>query len=166
MSEKFDLAKWLGDSEKVNRSLDFFLPEDQKPVVLHKAMRYSIFAGGKRVRRLSSWHGEHQEMQSTLPLACAVECIHLPLIHDDLRQWTMTIQTAGRPAIRFSAKELRYWRVTASSPKPLPSPPVGILKRYSHKDALLTCISLGSLQMVGGQAIDLEAKVKRSVCKS
>jgi len=103
MSEKFDLAKWLGDStEKVNRSLDFFLPpEDQKPVVLHKAMRYSIFAGGKRVRPailLAAAEACGGNAEPALPLACAVECIHTySLIHDDLPAMDNDDFRRGRP---------------------------------------------------------------------
>ena len=48
----FDLAAYLARStEAVNAALDQFLPgESTKPATIHKAMRYSLFAGGKRMR--------------------------------------------------------------------------------------------------------------------
>ena len=74
----------------VNRALDDFLPAAAaKPATIHRAMRYSLFAGGKRIRpalclaAAAACGGDEAE---AMPLACAVECIHTySLIHDDLR---------------------------------------------------------------------------------
>ena len=90
MNDNFDIADWLEKIvEKVNRNLNFSLPsEDLKPFNLHKAMRYSIFAGGKRIRPailLASAKACGGSIDRALPLASAVECIHTySLIHDDL----------------------------------------------------------------------------------
>jgi geranylgeranyl pyrophosphate synthase len=48
----FDLNQFLATrTETVNRALDKFLPSEKtKPATIHKAMRYSLFAGGKRMR--------------------------------------------------------------------------------------------------------------------
>ena len=48
----FDLNAFLATrTEAVNRALDRFLPSEKtKPATIHKAMRYSLFAGGKRMR--------------------------------------------------------------------------------------------------------------------
>lgn len=75
--------------EKVDQSLDeFFPPEDTYPEVLHKAMRYSLFAGGKRFRpvlALSSAMTFGADEHLAMPTACAIEYIHTySLIHDDL----------------------------------------------------------------------------------
>src|SRR5712671_1727210 len=86
----FDLEGYLaGRTAMVNRALDHFLPRaGTKPATIHKAMRYSLFAGGKRMRpalclaAAAACGGDEAE---ALPLACAVECIHTySLIHDDL----------------------------------------------------------------------------------
>ena len=86
----FDLNQFLAArTEMVNRALDHFLPAERtKPATIHRAMRYSIFAGGKRMRpalllaAAAACEGPEKE---ALPLACAVECIHTySLIHDDL----------------------------------------------------------------------------------
>src|SRR3954464_1691111 len=86
----FDLKGYLDEkTDLVNRALDKFLPpEDMRPATIHKAMRYSVFAGGKRMRPavcLAAAEACGGKTVDALPLACAVECIHTySLIHDDL----------------------------------------------------------------------------------
>jgi geranylgeranyl diphosphate synthase, type II len=75
--------------ERVDRALDQILPPpDRQPAVIHEAMRYTVFAGGKRLRPalclLSSLAAGGTE-EEAMPAACAVEMIHaFSLIHDDL----------------------------------------------------------------------------------
>lgn len=73
----------------VDKWLDRLLPsESEPPSILHQAMRYSVFAGGKRLRPILTiatgeifGAGEHE----LLPAACSLEMIHTySLIHDDL----------------------------------------------------------------------------------
>lgn len=73
----------------INEALDYFLPgEEEYPQTINRAMRYSIFAGGKRIRPLlilliTGLFDSKQE-KAILP-ACAMEMIHTySLIHDDL----------------------------------------------------------------------------------
>ena len=86
----FDLHQFLATrTQAVNRALDRFLPSEKtKPATIHKAMRYSLFAGGKRMRPvlcLAAARACGGREADALPLACAVECIHTySLIHDDL----------------------------------------------------------------------------------
>ena len=73
----------------VDTALDRFLPPaTRKPATIHKAMRYSLFAGGKRLRPilcLAAAEACEGKIEAAVPLACAVECIHTySLIHDDL----------------------------------------------------------------------------------
>jgi len=79
--KQFDLKACLESAtEAVNRALVGFLPKaSMKPETIHKAMRYSLFAGGKRMRpalclAAATACGGHQA--EALPLACAVECNH------------------------------------------------------------------------------------------
>jgi len=87
---QFNLQQFLATRTKtVNAALDKFLPSDKtRPVTIHKAMRYSLFAGGKRMRPalcLAAAAACGGREADALPLACAVECIHTySLIHDDL----------------------------------------------------------------------------------
>src|SRR5690348_14335155 len=86
----FDLDQFLRASTRaVNDALDTFLPSEKtKPATIHKAMRYSLFAGGKRMRPalvLAAAAACGGQESDAMPLACAVECIHTySLVHDDL----------------------------------------------------------------------------------
>jgi geranylgeranyl diphosphate synthase type II len=82
-------AYWAQRQQQVEKALEKFLPSaTTKPQTIHKAMRYSIFAGGKRLRPvicLAAAEVVKGKTVHALPLACAVECIHTySLIHDDL----------------------------------------------------------------------------------
>src|SRR5260221_8954370 len=88
--QPFDLKNYVeACTMAVNRALDRFLPKaSARPATIHKAMRYSLFAGGKRMRpalclaAATACGGREAEV---MPLACGVECIHTySLIHDDL----------------------------------------------------------------------------------
>ncbi|MEJ0091376.1 MAG: polyprenyl synthetase family protein [Limisphaerales bacterium] len=114
----FDLNQFLATRiDAVNAALDKFLPSEKtKPATIHKAMRYSLFAGGKRMRPsvlLAAAEACGGTDSAAMPLACAVECIHTySLIHDDLPRWITTISAgASRPTTKFLAKASLCWRV-------------------------------------------------------
>src|SRR3989338_9790183 len=76
-------------SERVNLALDRLLPaEKDAPSELHKAERYSLLAGGKRLRPalcLAAYEACGGRVDGALPAACALEMVHtFSLIHDDL----------------------------------------------------------------------------------
>jgi geranylgeranyl diphosphate synthase type II len=76
-------------AERVDQWLDRLLPsESEGPSIIHQAMRYSVFAGGKRLRPiLTIAAGEvfGAGERALMPAACALEMIHTySLIHDDL----------------------------------------------------------------------------------
>ena len=73
----------------VDRALENYLPEMTGPKEeLYKAMRYSLFAGGKRLRPIlciASAEAVGGSYEDVIPVACAFEMIHTySLIHDDL----------------------------------------------------------------------------------
>ncbi len=73
----------------VEHALDLFLPDsDCYPESIHKAMRYSVFAGGKRIRPLLMMLSAElftNDLNRIIPAACSIELIHTySLIHDDL----------------------------------------------------------------------------------
>jgi len=86
----FDLAAYMAERARaVDHALARFLPsESAPPESLHKAMRYSVFAGGKRLRPVLVAAGAEAvggSLDAVMPAACAVEMIHTySLIHDDL----------------------------------------------------------------------------------
>src|SRR5256886_8291984 len=74
---------------EIDRALDRYLPRaNTKPATLHKAMRYSLFAGGKRLRPilfLTAAEACRGNIDGALPLDSPLECIHTySLVHDDL----------------------------------------------------------------------------------
>ncbi|NMB41578.1 MAG: polyprenyl synthetase family protein [Firmicutes bacterium] len=73
----------------IDRALNHYLPAKEKyPQNIHSAMRYSVFAGGKRIRPLLALLTAEiftSDWKKALPAACALELIHTySLIHDDL----------------------------------------------------------------------------------
>ncbi len=74
---------------RVDRALEGYLPEEGPyPPSLIRAMRYSVFSGGKRLRPILTLAGAEVvggDPEQALPVACAIEMIHTySLIHDDL----------------------------------------------------------------------------------
>ncbi|MBS1806887.1 MAG: polyprenyl synthetase family protein [Acidobacteria bacterium] len=93
---------FIQQSARVEQWLDRLLPgANESPTTIHEAMRYSIFAGGKRLRpTLVIATGEvfGAEEQALLPAACALEMIHTySLIHDDLPAMDNDDLRRGRP---------------------------------------------------------------------
>ena len=163
----FDLSTWLdARSAAVNASLDGLLPaEKTKPATIHKAMRYSLFAGGKRMRpalTLAAAEACGGREADALPLACAVECIHTySLIHDDLPAMDNDDFRRGKPTnhkvfgegiavLAGDALLTQAFEITALA-KGWP--------RYSHRDLVLeVATASGSLQLIAGQVADLEGE--------
>lgn len=88
--------------KEVDRALDRFLPKKTaQPATIHKAMRYSLFAGGKRLRPilcLAATEACGGKINQAMPLACALECIHTySLVHDDLPSMDNDDLRRGRP---------------------------------------------------------------------
>jgi geranylgeranyl diphosphate synthase, type II len=89
-------------SALIDRWLDRLLPsESEAPSTIHESMRYSIFAGGKRLRPiLTIATGEifGAAEERLLPAACSIEMIHTySLIHDDLPAMDNDDMRRGRP---------------------------------------------------------------------
>lgn len=103
--EFFALCRPLVDSE-----LDLLLPkESQEPVRLHSAIRWSVFAGGKRFRPallLAAGQTFGANVDNLLRTACALEMIHTySLIHDDLPSMDDDDLRRGRPTCHVKFDE-------------------------------------------------------------
>ena len=122
----FDLSAYLDKVTKtVDKGLDKLLPsETTKPPTIHKAMRYSLFAGGKRMRPavcLAAAEACGGKDEDAMPLACAVECIHTySLIHDDLPAMDDADLRRGKPSCHKAFSESTAI-LAARSNKPFPS---------------------------------------------
>ncbi len=97
------LADYLAGQRKlVDGQLDRLVPpETQPPETIHRAMRYSLFAGGKRIRPILCLEGARAvagEADGALTAACALEFIHTySLIHDDLPALDNDDYRRGKP---------------------------------------------------------------------
>ena len=86
----------------IDAALDRLLPaEDESPETIHKAMRYSMFAGGKRMRPVLCLAAAEAcgglAVNALIP-ACAVEMMHTySLIHDDLPAMDNDDMRRGKP---------------------------------------------------------------------
>jgi len=167
----FNLDAFLASSTaSVNTALDRFLPSEKtKPATIHKAMRYSLFAGGKRMRPalvLAAAAACGGKAADAMPLACAVECIHTySLIHDDLpamdnddyRRGKLTNHKVFGEGIAVLAGDALLTQAfeIAALAKAWP--------RYSHRDLILEIAKAsGSLQLIAGQVADLEGEGKKT----
>jgi geranylgeranyl diphosphate synthase type II len=98
-----DLAAYMKErAAAVDAALDRYLPpESERPETLHRAMRYSVFAGGKRLRPVLVIAGAEAvggRMEDVMPTACAMELIHTySLVHDDLPAMDDDDFRRGRP---------------------------------------------------------------------
>ena len=170
-----DLKQYLKERcQLVDAALDRHLPrEDELPVSLHKAMRYSVFAGGKRVRpilMLAACETVGGTVTQALPAACAMEMIHTySLVHDDLpamddddfRRGNPTNHKVFGEAVAILAGDalLTQAFVLLSSSKNLSLvPPEQLLAVVQE---ISRCA--GSHGMVGGQVVDMESEGSREI---
>jgi geranylgeranyl diphosphate synthase, type II len=170
-----DLKAYLSERRAlVDRSLDVYLPECAGPLAqLVRAMRYSLFAGGKRVRPILCVAGAEAvggRAQDVLPVACALEMIHTySLIHDDLPAMDDDDLRRGRPTNHKVFGEAMA--LLAGD---------GLLteafRMFSHPDLCgrlspsiivrtvgIIATAAGCQGMVGGQAVDMELGGKAEV---
>ncbi len=166
-----DLKKYLASRQRtIDRALDRYLPKESvKPATIHKAMRYSLFAGGKRLRPilcLAAAEACGGKIDNALPLACALECIHTySLVHDDLPSMDDDDFRRGRAtchkvfgdgvAVLTGDALLTIAFEIVSRAKPAPRYDMSILLRE-------IAIAAGSQKLIAGQVADLEAEGKNA----
>ena len=156
------------DRQKVEQVLDQLLPTvSTTPPRLHEAMRYAVFAGGKRLRPLLTLYtcracGGHEG--EALPVAAAVEMIHTySLIHDDLPAMDNDTLRRGKPTTHVvygealailagNALLTRAFELLAHKP-----PGNEVASRRLAISAAMAGAA-GSDGMVGGQVLDLAAE--------
>jgi len=162
-----NIKTYLTSRQKlIDRALDHYLPKpNTEPTTLHRAMRYSLFAGGKRLRPilcLAAAEACGGKISSALPLACALECIHTySLVHDDLPSMDNDDFRRGRPtchkvfgdgiAILAGDALLTIAFEIVSNTRPAP--------RYDMSSLLREiAVAAGSQRLIAGQVADLEAE--------
>ena len=167
-SSEFDFEKYLIETKKVvEDALDFSL-SPEKPEILRESMRYSLLAGGKRIRPilcLASCSLAGGDPSFAVPTAVAIEMIHtMSLIHDDLPSMDNDDLRRGRPtnhkvygdAIAILAGDALLTRafemVSLRSPGVSPERLLNVVAELS--------LVAGAPGLVGGQVVDLECEGK------
>jgi geranylgeranyl diphosphate synthase type II len=157
------------DRLAVDASLDRLLPaETTPPHSIHQAMRYSVFAGGKRLRPILCLESARIFSADVIPAlhpACAIEFIHTySLIHDDLPALDNDDLRRGKPTCHKKFGEaiaiLAGDALLTLAFKTIGSAPIDAARRA----AILSEVAgaAGTVDgMVGGQVADLEAEGKR-----
>ncbi|MCG6922952.1 MAG: polyprenyl synthetase family protein [Acidobacteria bacterium] len=154
----------------VEPALDQALPpEDAWPETIHRAVRYSLFAGGKRIRPvlvLASGEAVGGAREEVLPFACAVEMIHTySLIHDDLPAMDDDDLRRGKPTshkvfgeataiLAGDALLTRAFHLLAEMPAGLDE--TRVLRRVQATAVLGE--ACGTSGLIGGQVMDLESE--------
>ncbi len=168
-STRAALEEWRS---AVERALDEALPaEEAWPATIHRAVRYSLFAGGKRIRPalvLAAGEATGGDRSDLMPLACSVEMIHTySLIHDDLPAMDDDDLRRGKPtshkvfgeAIAILAGDAlltRAFHLLAEDAERLDD--VRLRRRMAA--AAVLGEACGTHGLIGGQVQDLESEGK------
>ena len=156
------------ESARIEAAMAGFMPEAAEPLRGHvKAMRYSLFAGGKRIRPIlclaaaRAINDGPKTTEALIPVACALEYIHTySLIHDDLPAMDNDDLRRGKPTnhVRFGEAAAilagdglltdAFALLTNRQYMRLPeATALAIIQQIA--------IAAGSFGMVGGQALDI-----------
>jgi geranylgeranyl diphosphate synthase type II len=165
-----DLKTYLATrAAEVDAAMDSFLPKaKERPATIHAAMRYSVFAGGKRLRPVlcvAAAEACGGEVSNALAPACAVELMHTySLVHDDLPAMDDDDLRRGRPTCHKVYGEgmavlcgdallTEAFIVLAKAPT---------TKRYGTRELIAELAETGgSRKLIGGQVMDLEGEGKK-----
>lgn len=164
-----ELKAWLKQQQGiVDAELKKQLPKaNTRPATIHQAMRYSIFAGGKRLRPvlcLAAAEACGGEIEDALAPACAVEIMHTySLVHDDLpcmddddlrrgRPTSHKVYGEGVAVLCGDALLTESFAIIAKTPA---------TKRYGVGEYVSElALTGGSKKLIGGQVLDLEGEGK------
>jgi geranylgeranyl diphosphate synthase, type II len=158
---------------QIDQALSRFLPAPPAcPPIVHEAMRYSLVAGGKRLRPVLTLAAAEtvaapgsleRAVDQALPAACAIEFIHTySLIHDDLPAMDDDSLRRGRPTLHIVHGEgmailagdgllTEAFALMAAEPRD------PALAGRKLRTIAAVARAAGATGMVGGQALDLDA---------
>ncbi len=165
-----DIQAYLSESKRlVDERLEALLPAtSEEPATIHKAMRHSVFAGGKRVRPilvLASGESLAGNRDILLGLGAGIEMMHTySLIHDDLpaldnddlRRGVPTCHKVFGDAMAILAGDAlltRCYQVLADLPGLSESARINIIREVAGATGTIN-------GMLGGQVVDLESEGK------
>jgi geranylgeranyl diphosphate synthase type II len=173
MSAVFNMQDFSAELQTRKEYIDLCLerympPEDTYPPLIHQAMRYALFNGGKRLRPMLVFEGAKIAggvSSSVEPAACALEFIHTySLVHDDLPAMDNDDYRRGKPTCHKVFGEANAI-LTGDA---LLTAAFGLLaenaamanidSRQVARIIKLVSQAAGSQGMIGGQVLDLEAE--------
>jgi geranylgeranyl pyrophosphate synthase len=166
VSPEPDLERFVNEScARVDAHLDAFLPAaDEPPALLHEAMRYATYSGGKRLRPalvFAAAHAVGLSPERAAPLASAVELVHTySLVHDDLPAMDDDDLRRGRPTVHIKFGEANAILVgdallaAAFEALAAADVPLAVVGKLAH--------AAGSRALVGGQVDDLAFAPERA----
>ncbi|WP_026487561.1 polyprenyl synthetase family protein [Caldanaerobius polysaccharolyticus] len=156
-----ELRKYI---DIVDKALDGYLPgESVYPQIIHQSMRYSLFAGGKRIRPilcLKACEMIKGDYADALPIACAIEMIHTySLIHDDLPAMDNDDFRRGKP----TNHKVYGDAIALLAGDALLTHAFAVLNRYALESGELKTLkaidviarAAGTEGMIGGQVVDI-----------
>ena len=153
---------------EVDAAMDSFLPKaKERPATIHAAMRYSVFAGGKRLRPvlcLAAAEACGGNFSDALAPACAVELMHTySLVHDDLPAMDDDDLRRGRPTCHkvFGEGMAVLCGDALLTESFIVLARTSVTKRYHTRDYISELAETGgSRKLIGGQVMDLEGEGK------
>lgn len=152
----------------IDKHLDAYLAvKDNPQKIIYEAMRYSVFAGGKRLRpilMLSVCEMCGGDTEEVIPFACAMEMIHTySLIHDDLPAMDNDALRRGMPTSHIKYGEA----VAILAGDALLNRAFEVVSEYDGKypERAIKAINMlaassGTEGMIGGQVVDIESEGK------
>jgi len=169
----FNLAQFQQEIEKRKQYIDTCLQKyltrsDAYPPIIHEAMHYAIFNGGKRLRPIMVLEGAKlagASQESVVPIACALEMIHsYSLVHDDLPAMDDDDLRRGKPTCHIVFGEANailtgdalltgafaVMTESAGMPGVKPENLIRVIREIAE--------AAGSQGMIGGQVIDLQSE--------
>jgi len=165
-----DIHQYLDQKrDEVDRFLETIIPHaDTPPTTLHEAMRYSLFAGGKRVRpilAIAAAEAVGNSPKAVLPVASSLELIHTySLIHDDLPAMDNDDYRRGK----LTNHKVYGEAMAILAGDALLTLAFEICSRQDLVDGLTPArqvqlihelaVGSGNLGMVGGQVLDIQAE--------
>lgn len=158
--------------ERVDAALEHYLPSPPGcPPLVSEAMRYSLFAGGKRLRPVlalaaaGSVSTGDSGVARAIPAACALEFLHTySLIHDDLPAMDNDTLRRGRPTLHvvygdgiaiLTGDALQAEAFALLAREPASDEPDIVARKLRVMGVIAQAVGAGG--MVGGQALDLQA---------
>jgi len=172
-----NLETYLKESRAlIDKALDKYLPSAARaPKIIHRAMRYSVFSGGKRIRPIIVLEAckacrprpraralRQSCLNKALVIGCAVEMVHTySLIHDDLPSMDDDDYRRDKPANHKVFGEAN----AILSGDALLTLAFNILSKHLKPEICIKAVkelseAIGTYGMVGGQVIDMRYKGK------